>query len=181
MSVNIADKTDPEEATVEVSGDLVAVLPSAVQKTCGSFDLMMQQYINESSLVHSDHGGWYDRLELIELYTHLREKVGAQIIERVGRFLPELINWPDCVTTVSEALLSLDEWYDSLHRGHNDLIRCQILDDFHILMTLDTPYPILFERGLIRGVGHQFQGSTVHGLVVDSEITSEGVTHIKIS
>lgn len=180
MGLEIANGDTAERARVEVSGRLLAVLPAAVEQTCGSFDRTMQRYINQSSLEHTDCDGWYARSELLETYTKLQDTVGEQILERVGRFLPELIAWQADVTTVSEALSSLDEWYDDLHRGHNDTIQCRMVDDHHARITLDTPYPALFEEGLVRGIGHQFGPGTVQGLVVDSETTSEGVTRVVV-
>lgn len=180
MDLEIADRNDTTGPTVAVSGRLVAVLPSAVEQTCGSFEYTMQQYMNQSDLEDIDYDGWYDRSELLETYTQLRDTVGEQIIERVGRFLPELIDWPADVATVSEALRSLEAWYDDLHRGHNDTIRYRRVDDHHARVTLDTPYPTLFEQGLVRGIGHQFRPGTVQGLVVDTETTSDGVTRVVV-
>jgi len=44
---------------------------------------------------------------------------GSATVERVGRFLPALLDWQTGVTTTEDAFLVLDDWYDI----HSDVIR----------------------------------------------------------
>lgn len=182
MSTNMAldRRDDLGGSDVEVSGQLIAALPSAVEETCGSFEQAMERYMTESSLETVDYDSWYDRSELLAMCTHLRDRVGEQIIERLGRFVPALLDWPSDVTTVAAALAHLEDWYDGLHRGHDDSIEYRMVDDHHAQLTFDTPYPAPFERGLVRGIGHQFESSSVLGLVVDSETTADGLSRVVV-
>lgn len=182
MSTNKTILTEDEYGrdAVEVSGRLIGVFPEAVKQTCGSFDQTMEQYIGESSLEQIDDDSWYSRAELLEMCTHLRDTVGDQIVERVGRFIPKILDWPTDAVTVSDGLQSLDDWYDGLHRGHEDSIQFQAVETHHVQLTFDTPYPAPFEYGLVRGIGHQFQSRSVQGLVVETETTSDGWSRVVV-
>lgn len=175
MSTNISSavRAGETETGAEVSGQLVAVLPAAVERTCGSFEQTMEQFMSVSSFEAIDPDGWYARADLLDVCSRLADTISGQMVERLGRFLPELLAWPADVRTITDGYRALDTWYDDLHRGHDDSVRFQMVDGHHAELSFDTPYPAGFEAGLARGIGHRFQSASVQGLVVDTDASGE--------
>ena len=143
-----------------VSGRVIVAIPDAVARMSGSFERFTRQLLADAGLQNVRADDWYPQETLLALLEHLQETVGDQIVERLGRFLPELLPWPGTVTSLSDALDAVDDWYGTWNRSDTDAVSVSKLDDSQRSLSLDTPYPCRFERGLVRGLVHRF-GSTV--------------------
>jgi len=97
-----------------------------------------------------------------------------QVVERVGRFLPALLDWPHDVRTFTEALATVDDWYRTVHRDHAAVV-APSTGSASVELRLATPYPTAFEDGLVRGLVLEFvtDGTSVW---TTSTTDSEGVT-----
>lgn len=175
-----ASETARSTSDPEVSGRILAVLPDAVERTCGAFDGSMRETMARAGIENPRAREWYDQARLLDVCDRLYESVGAATVERIGRFLPELVDWPADVTTTAEALEALDGWYDGLHRRGAGSVTFERTDDGHGEVRFETPYPDAFECGLVRGIGHHFETDDLHGYVTDVDTATGGVSRFVV-
>jgi len=161
-----SDDGDPdgvatEAATATVSGRVLAAIPATVVKMSGSFEQFTWRLLEDAGTGRVDEHDWYAQETVMEVFATLQATVGDQVVERVGRFLPELLDWPEDVTTLVGAFEAVDDWYRTVNR-----------DDATIAFTrtgpaggelrLATPYPSSFEVGLARGLVQRFGDAESH-------------------
>ena len=172
----VGTRTAASEDTV--SGRVLAAIPTAVAEMSGSFERFTWQILEEAGAGPVNEHDWYAQETVLAVFAHLEATAGEQVVERVGRFLPELVDWPADATGVTEALETMDDWYRAVHR-----------DDATITFTptgssggelrLATPYPSDFEAGLVRGVVFRFAAD---GTQVRTTATrDDGVTVYEMS
>lgn len=89
---------------------------------------------------------WLDALEEIQ------KKVGPSKIRDVGRNIIGAADFPPVFTTAESILLALDQIYYVNHRGDvgHYIVTKKPNGDIHV--RCETPYPRMFERGLIEGI-----------------------------
>jgi len=62
-------------------------------------------------------GEWYDTARVTAVCAAVDDRVGPNTIERVGRRLPVVVEWPAGVRSIGDALAALGDVYDNLHDG----------------------------------------------------------------
>ena len=153
-SAEVVPASNANGATV--SGRLLAAMPAAVMKTSGSFEEYTWEILAEAGARPIDEHDWYAQETALAVLAHLQDVVGEQVVERVGRFLPELLEWPRDVTTFTEALEAVDDWYRAVHRDDDATVTFTTTGPSTGELRLATPYPTGFENGLVRGLVLQF-------------------------
>ena len=160
--------------TATVSGRVFLAIPDAVAKKSGSFEGFTWRLLRAVGLADVQAEDWYPRETLCTLLDHLEDAVGPQIVERVGRFLPEMLSWPEPVTDLAGALQTLEDWFRTWTRGDGDTVQVTITDDSQGELSLAMPYPVQFTTGLVRGLVHQF-GSNATWARTSTEADDESV------
>jgi len=166
------DGTVPTGATV--SGRVLASIPAAVTRMSGSFETYTWQLLDDADAGPISEDDWYAQETAVDVLARLEETVGPQVVERVGRFLPELLDWPRDVTTFTEALEAVGDWYRTVHRDDAAVVAASTGSENGELR-LATPYPTAFENGLVRGLVLQFATSGT-SVWTTSTTDSDGAT-----
>jgi len=167
-----------EAAGATVSGRVLAAIPAAVAEMSGSFERFTWQILAEAGTGTVSERDWYAQETLLRVLANLQDTVGEQVVERVGRFLPELLDWPGDVTTLTDGLDALEEWYRTVHRDDATIAFTPTGPDGGALR-LATPYPSGFEEGLVRGLVLRFATEGTH--VRTTATTDDGVTVYEFS
>lgn len=77
---------------------------------------------------------------------------GAQMLRRVGAAIVEKAIFPPSLSTVEAVLVSLDKIYYMNHRGDVGHYFVKVANNGIINVRCETPYPRMFEWGLIEGI-----------------------------
>lgn len=173
--------TGEQTARAMVSGRVFTAIPEAVAEMSGSFEGFTRQLLREAELTDIEADDWYPQAALVRFLRYLRESVGGQTVERLGRFLPTLLPWPDSVGSLRDALQAVDSWYRTWTRDDGATVAFTPSADHEETLVLDTPYPVEFERGLARGLRCQFE-STATGVGLQfQDATTDGTTRCRFT
>jgi len=121
-------------------------------------------------------GEWYDTPQAVAVCDAVDERVGPNTIERVGRRLPVVVEWPAGVRTIGDALGALGDVYDDLHAGDVGTLTFEPTDASAGRLVSTTPYPTAFDEGLVHGVGREFGQGAGFVTVERAVETSAGET-----
>lgn len=91
---------------------------------------------------------WLDALREIQ------QTVGPAKVKQVGRNIVENADFPPKFTDAISVLLALDDIYQLNHKGDVGHYRVKRLRDGTIEIRCETPYPAMFEWGLVDGICH---------------------------
>lgn len=151
-------ETDAAETTASgtVSGRVFLAIPEAIAKMSGSFEGFTRQLLADAGLTDIRAEDWYPQSALVTVLDHLRDTVGGQTVERLGRFLPTILPLPDAASDARDAFQALDDWYRTWNRGDGDTVAFSAICERQATLLLDTAYPVEFERGIVRGILCQF-------------------------
>lgn len=158
-----------------VSGRLLAVLPEAVNRTCGSFDRSTRQFMSEYDITDPQPAQWFPQVTVVTMYEQLESAVGTGILERIGRFLPALVD-----DEIAE-FTGIESWYDTVHRDHEGSIRFQSTGSRRGEIVVETPYPDAFEDGLVRGLCREIQTDSMQVYVTETDPTTETESRYEVS
>lgn len=150
-----------EATAATVSGRVLAAIPAAVVEMSGSFEQFTWRLLEDAGTGTVNERDWYAQETVLEVFETLRATVGDQVVERVGRFLPELLDWPADVTTLIGAFEAVDDFYQTVHRDNATVTFTQTGPASGELR-LATPYPSGFEVGLARGLIQRFADGESH-------------------
>lgn len=172
---DISPDTEPDGNSAAVSGRLLVAIPEAVTAMSGSFEQFTREIMADADTGPIRADDWYDQETALAVIGSLEERGGGQVVERVGRFLPELLPWDTDVPTFTAALEGFGDWYRTWHRSGPETFTVRSTGEMEVELTLATPYPDEFERGLVRGLVHQFPTggtniwTTVDGAAADGQ------------
>ena len=106
-----------------------------------------------------DPDGWYPQQAWLDVLREISLMQGGTTLELVGigMKIPETADWPPEVTTVDEALSSIDVAYHMNHRyGEIGYYHAERIDANTIRVTCENPFPSDFDYGIIYGVTRLF-------------------------
>jgi hypothetical protein len=89
---------------------------------------------------------WLDALKDIQ------DTVGPDKVRAVGRNIVEVANFPPEFTDAESILMALDDVYQLNHHGDVGHYYTSRAPDGAIVVRCETPYPRMFEWGLIEGI-----------------------------
>jgi len=138
---------------VEVSG--AAVL--SVVEGMGGFRVMALQILAQHGIIHPQSGKWYSQQAWLDAFRQIAERVGPATLRAIGNKIPETALWPPNITTVEDALESIDVAYHMNHRGGE-------IGHYHFQKTGErsgkvvchNPYPCNFDLGIIEATAKRF-------------------------
>jgi len=91
---------------------------------------------------------------------------GSQMLRRVGAAIIENAAFPASLSTIEAVLASLDKIYYMNHRGDVGHYFTKVANNGIITVRCETPYPRMFEWGLIEGICRNRTGAGRPPLVV---------------
>lgn len=122
---------------------------------------------------------WYPMSSWVFAINELLEFLGPDIFYQFGKDVPYKTLWPQDICGVHNALRAIDKAYHLNHRGNNiGQYDYTILDDTAGMLSCETPYPKIFDKGLIQSTVSKYKvGETTHNMAI-TESDSEANTYI---
>jgi hypothetical protein len=144
------------DESVEVSGELVG----SVVKGLGVFS---EEYAKgaRAVLAEADIDGvgtddWYPQPAWLSAFRRIADNVRPTVLTRVGEQIPRFTAWPHDIDSVPDALRSVDEEHQRLHRGGDiGYYRFTYVEERCGEVSAYTPHPCAFDRGLVRGIASE--------------------------
>lgn len=100
---------------------------------------------------------WYSQEAWLAALEDLTVEVGSHALRSLGRHVPKTTVWPSDVTTVLDAIASIDAAYRMNHRGPElGAYTFERTDDHRGRVTTSTAYPCPFDVGIVEGVIREF-------------------------
>lgn len=157
---------------VEINGQTVlAVVEKAMGKFSEAYRDRAIAALAEEGIVDPSAADWYSQQAWLNAFETIADDLEPHILDRLGEQLPVVAEWPTDISSVPEALRSIDEAYQRNHRGGEiGFYRFEQTDERTGEVTCHNPYPCPFDRGLIRGVAKQY--ATVDAFVFVEETGS---------
>jgi hypothetical protein len=120
--------------------------------------------------IHAE--GWYPQQAWLDTLKALDEdhSGGTLNLVSVGMEIPKSADWPEGINSFEAALRSIDEAYYMNHRhGEIGHYRAERIDDSHIDVICDNPYPCNFDYGIVYGTASIFGRKAEYTIVHDED------------
>jgi hypothetical protein len=101
---------------------------------------------------------WYPQAAWLAVFEQLSETLESHALDRLGERIPAVADWPGLADhdSVAAGLRSIDEAYRRNHRGGDiGSYRFESTGERSGTVTARTPYPCVFDRGLVRAVARE--------------------------
>jgi hypothetical protein len=153
---------------VQVNGETVL----SVVDGMGAFEAMARNILAGNGIQDPKPGQWYPQQAWLDAFQQIAEKVGLQVLWKIGTRIPENAKWPPDVNTVDKALASIDVAYHMNHRG-GEIGHYQFdkTGDRTGVMVCRNPYPDEFDRGIVEAVVRKFKPQDSTAMVVRHDDT----------
>ncbi len=122
-----------------------------------------------------DPDEWYPLRAPLAMLFEMREEYGEGSMQNMGQNIPEHVEFPPDISTVEEALHSIDDAYHHNHRGGEiGFYEFREEGPGEGIMVCEDPYPCELDQGLIKGVAAKFADSPVQVEEVGDRCRAEG-------
>jgi hypothetical protein len=142
---------------VRVNGETVRNVLDGIDELPDERERAVRAIFDANGFRDVDDDAWYAQQAWLASLQAVAEAVGPRALQSLGRHVPKTTVWPSAVTTVPDAIASIDAAYRMNHRGPDlgeyGFIRT---DDHQGRVTSTTPYPCRFDVGLVEGVVREF-------------------------
>ena len=129
----------------------------SVVKGMGAFQPMALKILARQGIADIQQDEWYGQQDWLNAFQEISESMGGPVLRVIGHKIPETAIWPPEVSTIEQALVSIDVAYHMNHRngniGHYTFIKT---GERSGKMTCGNPYPCDFDFGIIEGTGKKF-------------------------
>lgn len=161
---------------VEVSGETILGFIDAM----GAFKPTALNYLEEFAISNPQEGGWYPLGPLISLFNKIADEGGKNTVRIIGATIINNKIWPEGITTLGDALRSIDVAYHMNHRRNgiclfdqenNKIIEGSIGHTFVIppkkdarkaLYICSSFYPCEFDFGMAAAFARKFKPKGVN-------------------
>ena len=138
---------------VLVSGQSMMAVIEAMEL----FEKLARSIFQAHGLANIRVDQWYPQQPYLDAYREIYEKIGAKTVKTIGRKVPEKAFWPPNITTVEEALASIDTAYHMNHRGGEiGSYQFKSTGMRSAVMVCHNPYPCSFDMSVIEGTAMKF-------------------------
>ena len=118
-----------------------------------------QRIFAQHGITQPEKDAWYPVDSVLRAYRDILEQIGPNTMKTVGQNIPKNAEFPPGLTTVEQALKSLDAAYRMNHRGPGDI------GGYHYAatgtrgarITCDNPYPCAVDEGLVEALAERFK------------------------
>lgn len=94
---------------------------------------------------------WYDMEAFLSVLDEVKEDTGENALRKIGEATPRQFDWPDEPDSPEDALAALSDVYESEHQPARGGYALERIDGTTARITADTPYPCVFDQGLLKG------------------------------
>lgn len=117
---------------------------------------------------------WYDMEAFLNVLDDVKEDTGENALRKIGEATPRQFDWPDEPDSPAAALAALSDIYEAEHQPARGSYAFERVDDTTARVTADTPYPCVFDRGLLKGTVKTGGGNRASLTEVGSTCRDEG-------
>ncbi|MEZ3118108.1 hypothetical protein RYH80_19515 [Halobaculum sp. MBLA0147] len=153
-------QTFDDEATVK--GVEITSISQAARSLSTVFGERAEAILAEHDLGDIDPDQWYPLQHYLDAIQYIDRHVGSDAVHFIAKEMPELTDWPDEVRTVVDGMNSISGAYSNVHRGDVGYYEVEQLGERSLRLSCRNPYPCVFDRGIIRGVGERFTPPTAY-------------------
>lgn len=157
-----AQWTRQEPMTQLVDTARIEVLGNAILSAMEAMKIAparAERIFTEHGITEPVKDAWYPVESVLRAYRDILKQIGPNTMKAVGRNIPKNAEFPPGLTTVEQALKSLDTAYRMNHRGPGDI------GGYHYAstgarsgsVTCDNPYPCPVDEGLVEAIAERFK------------------------
>jgi len=140
----------PYDSLVEVSG-------AAILSTIAGMEDNVLPVLAAYGIDQPEADEWYPQQAWLDVLKEISDNGGLLDLVSVGMRIPETALWPPEVDSVEKALTSIDVAYQMNHRnGEIGSYHAEVVDEGHVQLMCDNPYPSDFDYGLIYQTTRKF-------------------------
>lgn len=153
------------EPNVEITGDAILAFINAM----GPFKGIALRRLAKCGVVDIEAKKWYQLQSCFDAIKDLPPKIGANTVYLIGKLLVSCVRIPDCIDTIDEALMAVNDIYQIHYRnGNAGCYKFRSTGERQGTMFCSSPYPCAFDMGLLTGICNHFK---------PSDSSSVSVTH----
>jgi hypothetical protein len=142
----------------------VTVSGETIRTVLDGLDALPPDGVDETRTIFEANGfrdvdpdKWYPRAAWLAALREVAATVGSDALRSLGQHVPKTTVWPPDVTTVPDAIASINDAYHMNHRGSElGAYTFRQTGDHRGRVTSTTPYPCPFDVGIVEGVIREF-------------------------
>lgn len=145
---------EPYEQGIEVTGEAIqAVIDGVGQFSTVSEQTTRSLFVDNGLPPTPKLNEWYALSTYLDGIDSMVEAFEDTTIERIGKQLTFVVDWPGPRSSVEAAMATLASWFRRTHRGGNaGTIGFERTGPDSGRVRCETPYPCALERGMISGL-----------------------------
>jgi len=139
----------------EVRGEMVQVCIDGVMSV---FQSRMREMLDEEGIEKPDPrpDEWYALDEFLHVLDAIETNAGENALRKVGESTPRFVDWPETGDSPEDGLAQLGDLYEKEHRSVAGGYAYESDGDDAARVTSTTPYPAVWESGLLKGTAQHF-------------------------
>lgn len=154
---------------VEVSGGIVL----AMVRGLGGLGKQSRHILAEHGLDRPEPTQWYSHDDLLEVFEAITANAGPFANFNMGTRVADDAEFHAETDSVEEALLQIDAYYRSSHRGTNaGGYTFEKTDENSGTIVCNTPYPCDFDRGFVETIVQKYRPQTSWNVTVKHDETA---------
>jgi len=145
------------EPSVEVNGQTVLAILNGVGEV---FKPRIAAILAKHGIAAPKTGEWYLQQKWLNAFKEIYEKIGNHTLFAIGKCIPQSAEFPKEISTLHDALSSLDIAYHLNHRnGEIGYYKILSFDEVSrkAEMECKNPYPCYFDKGIIMTLTRMFK------------------------
>lgn len=149
---------DPFDPAVEVHGrTILAVTDEALARFDESYRERAHTTLADRGIADPEPDAWYPQADWLAVFECLTETLEPHVLDRLGEQIPAVADWPENgIDGVEDGLRSIDAAYRRNHRGGDiGSYAFESIGDREGVVTARTPYPCVYDRGIVRAVARR--------------------------
>jgi len=142
---------------VEINGQTILATLEGVSRFSETYKQQVRDTLADNGIDEPKPNEWYSQQAWLNAFEVLATELEPHLLDRIGEQIPETAEWPTELSTVEDALQSINIAYQQNHRGGEiGYYRVTEIEDKVGTIRCKNPYPCPFDRGIIRAVTQQF-------------------------
>lgn len=139
----------------EVLGEIVC----SFVDTMGAFKGLAREILAANGIPDPKPNLWYSQRAWRDALNEIAKKIGPNTLFQIARQIPAGARIPPEFDTLEKAFQNLDDAYQGTHRG-GEVGHYRVIErgEKSLKVECTTPYPCDFDRGIVAGLAHRFEG-----------------------
>lgn len=149
-------------------------IETTIEEVMAVFRQRIEKALSEQGIEDVEDGEWYPLVEFVEVLGMIEEDAGEPTLRKLGAVVPESLKWTGDPDSVAAGLRALNDGCRTRHRKLRGNYEFESTGESSGKLVADTPYPCVFDQGLIKGTAEHFGASYAKVDEVGSECRANG-------